>query len=51
MSDELVAQIRRWRSIADLDPRAGAPVGEALRDACSEVERLQAKIRSLSTGS
>lgn len=33
--------IARWRSVADLDSRAGAPVGKALNDAADEVVRLQ----------
>lgn len=37
-------QIARWRSTADLDARAGAPVGKALNAACDEVERLQAEL-------
>jgi chromosome segregation ATPase len=38
MSDQRLA---RWRRTADLDARAGAPVGAALREAAEEVERLQ----------
>ena len=33
-------RIARWRGLADLDARAGAPVGDALREACDELERL-----------
>lgn len=39
-------QIARWRSTADLDARAGAPVGKALNAACDEVERLRAELAS-----
>jgi hypothetical protein len=33
-------KIRRWRRIADLDARTGTPVGNALRAAIAEIERL-----------
>lgn len=44
MTDE---QVARWRSIADLDERAGQPVGEALREAAGEVERLEKEAANL----
>jgi hypothetical protein len=43
-AEDLRDRIERWRSTADLDSRAGAPVGNALHDACNEVERLQARL-------
>jgi hypothetical protein len=42
-ADALLGKVDRWRSTADLDSRAGAPVGNALHDACNEVERLRAE--------
>jgi chemotaxis regulatin CheY-phosphate phosphatase CheZ len=35
------------RAIADLDSRSGEPVGNALRFAADEIERLQAEIERL----
>lgn len=37
----MAGDVNRWRDIADLDARAGAPVGNALREAADEVERLR----------
>lgn len=38
----MAEQIARWRAIAELDARHGTPVGDALREAAAEVERLRA---------
>lgn len=46
--DALQANIDRWRSIADLDARTGASVGDALLDACNELERLRERVEYLS---
>jgi hypothetical protein len=31
----------RWRSIADLDSRSGAPVGNALREAADVIDEIK----------
>lgn len=37
-------QVASWRAVADLDARAGEPVGKALREAASTVERLRKEL-------
>lgn len=34
----------RWRTIADLDSRAGAPVGNALREAAEAIEKIRHRV-------
>lgn len=46
MSD-IRKQLDRWWATADLDARAGEPVGKALREATGTVERLHAEIDRL----
>lgn len=41
---DLRGQIDKWRATADLDARAGEPVGKALREAASTVERLRREL-------
>lgn len=40
MDGPLAERIKRWRATAELDSRAGQPVGSALREACDDLERL-----------
>jgi hypothetical protein len=49
MTRDLRDQIARWRSIADLDERAGAPVANALREAIATVERAYAFAEEMRT--
>lgn len=46
-TEGLQARVDHWRAIADLDARAGAPVGKALRDACNELDRLRERVEYL----
>jgi hypothetical protein len=41
---ELAAKIDRWQHVAEFDGRAGAPVGNALYDACNEIRQLAATV-------
>jgi hypothetical protein len=39
-----VISTERWRAVADLDSRSGAPVGNVLREAADVVDRIRQRI-------
>jgi hypothetical protein len=43
-TDDLRERIDRWRRLAECDALAGAPLGDALNEACDEIERLKAEL-------
>ena len=45
MPEPMSDRLARWRRTADLDARAGQPVGDALREAAAEVERLRERLQ------
>jgi hypothetical protein len=45
MPGSISRKVAQWREVAELDSRAGQPVGAALRDACNLIEGLIREVR------
>jgi len=46
----MTERIAHWRRLSDCDALAGAPLGDALKEACDALERVEKLCRDLETG-